>query len=640
MGLTTTETGMDMSPETVRQARMARAQAIVAAGGLDAALASGALPQYIDTTLSEALVLGLIRQGVLRCVGIFGHGSTEVGEVLRVYEAAGLVRTYAVRHETEATHAATALRWVTGEKAAVFCSIGPGPFHAIAGSLAPASDGLGVWFLLGDETTEDEGPNMQQIPKHQQGTLLQLCSTLGEAYCLHTPWALNTALRRGLATVDRPYRAGPFYLLLPLNTQPCPLPHFNLDELPQAPPPEAAPAADDGAYALAVEALLAAERVVVKVGGGARECGTTLAAFLDLADAVAVTSPLVSGVIPFDHPRNMTVGGSKGSLCGNYAMDEADLLVAVGTRAVCQSDSSRTGYPKAKQVININADMEDALHYNRAIPLVGDAARTLERLNDELRMRPPKRGGARSPWFDACREKRLEWDAFRQARYNTPTLHDAVWGREVLTQPAAIKAVTDWARANDAVCFFDAGDVQANGFQIVEDDRLGRTFTETGASYMGFAVSALLTTAMTAEPFYGVALTGDGSFTMNPQILIDGAMHGATGCIVVFDNRRMGAITGLQHAQYEAEHATSDTVAVDYVAWAKSVQGVAAFFGGYSIAELEAALLEAVAHDGLSLIHVPVYFGPDPLGGMGVFGRWNVGNWCGDVQALRHEIGL
>ena len=64
-----------------------------------------------------------------------------------------------------------------------------------------------------------------------------------------------------------------------------------------------------------------------------------------------------------------------------------------------------------------------------------------------------------------------------------------------MTQPAVIKTATDWARKHDAVNFFDAGDVQANGFQIVEDDRLGRTFTETEASYMGFAVSSLLATA-------------------------------------------------------------------------------------------------------------------------------------------------
>ena len=50
--------------------------------------------------------------------------------------------------------------------------------------------------------------------------------------------------------------------------------------------------------------------------------------------------------------------------------------------------------------------------------------------------------------------------------------------------------------------------------------------------------------------------------------------------------------------------------------------------------------MNAKAYPGLSLIHIPVYFGLDELGGMGVFGRWNVGNWVQATQALRHKIGL
>ena len=73
---------------------------------------------------------------------------------------------------------------------------------------------------------------------------------------------------------------------------------------------------------------------------------------------------------------------------------------------------------------------------------------------------------------------------------------DEVWQRPVLAQPAAIKIVADFAKEIGAAKFFDAGDVQANGFQIVEDDRTGDTFTETGASYMGFAASALLASAL------------------------------------------------------------------------------------------------------------------------------------------------
>jgi 3D-(3,5/4)-trihydroxycyclohexane-1,2-dione acylhydrolase (decyclizing) len=157
---------------------------------------------------------------------------------------------------------------------------------------------------------------------------------------------------------------------------------------------------------------------------------------------------------------------------------------------------------------------------------------------------------------------------------------------------------------------------------------------------MGFAVSALLATGVASTPFYALALTGDGSLVMNPQILIDGVQHGTRGCILLLDNGRMGAITGLQRAQYGEGFATWNTLKVDYLAWARAVPGLLALDGGRTVASIQAALEQAGYHTGLSLIHVPVYFGSNPLGGMGVYGRWNVGNWSEDVQALRHEIGL
>ncbi len=624
-----------------RAQRAQRAAAIAAAGGVENAMRSGALGPHIDTTVSEAVVLGLLRQDVRTFFCVLGHGSTELGEVLRAYHEAGLLRACAVRHETEAAHAATALRWVKGQKAAVITSIGPGAMHAFAGSLASASDGVGVWHIYGDETTEDEGPNMQQIPKHEQGLFLKLCSVMGNAYALHTPGALSTALRRGLNTVDDPHRAGPFFLLLPMNVQPQRISNFHVEELPVGAPPRLGPAADGGTYEEAAALIQAAARVVVKVGGGAHGAGAELIEFLELAGAVAVTSPLVSGVIRHQHDRNMLVGGSKGTLCGNFAMDEADLLVAVGTRFVCQSDCSRTGYPKAKHVVNINTDAQAATHYGRTIAMVGDAASTLRGLNEALRKRGTPQSKNKSDWLTQCADRRRAWESFKAERYAAPTIRDPLWGRPVLTQPAAIKIACDWAASHqDVVKFFDAGDPQANGFQIVEDDRLGRTCTETGASYMGFAVSALLATAVSHDPFYGLAISGEGSFTMNPQVLIDGTEHGAHGCILLLDNRRMGAISGLQWAQYKKDFATSDAVEVDYLAWARAISGVGAFDGGASAQTLTDALERAYGHKGLSMVHVPVYCGHDDLGAMGAFGRWNVGPWCQATQALRHEIGL
>ena len=421
---------------------------------------------------------------------------------------------------------------------------------------------------------------------------------------------------------------------MPMNTQAAWLGDFNLDELPVPQKIELGAAAGD--YVTAAHWIQEAERIVIKVGGGGRDAGAELVQLLDRSGGVLVHTPIATGCIPFSDPRNMSVGGSKGSLCGNFAMENADLLIAIGTRAVCQSDCSRTGYPGVKRVININADLEDATHYNRTLALVGGVRPTLTRLNQELGESPP----AKTKWLTNCAEKKAAWQVFKQERFDNPILPDDYWGKPILTQPAVIRIAEDWAKSNAIPCFFDAGDVQANGFQIVEDEHPGQTFTETGASYMGFAVSALLATGIASKPFYALALTGDGSFTMNPQILIDGAEHGARGCILLLDNGRMGAITGLQMDQYGQEIATANTIHVDYLAWARSIPGILALEGGDSPASLQNALLQAGSHAGLSLIHVPVYYGPDPLGGMGVYGRWNVGNWSEKVQTMRHEIGL
>ncbi len=616
-----------------------RARAINRAGGIDNALASGGIDDIVDVSLSEGLVLGLLRQGVRKYFAIFGHGSTDLGEVLRIYDEEGVTRTINCRNEVEMAHAATALAWQYGETCAVVTSIGPGALQAMAGSLAAASNGVGVYHIYGDETTQGEGYNMQQIPKEQQGLFGQIGALMGQSYVLHTPGALRDCMRRGTACVHHPYKAGPFYVLLPLNTQPQQT-RVNLATLPGMLTVPATAPADDNAYAGALDAIAASKRPVIKAGGGTRGHDDMVRRLAERIGAVVVQSPGSTGVLPDAHPLNMHVGGSKGSISGNYAMENADLLIAMGTRAVCQADCSGVGYPNAQAVININGDLSDLMHYANTVGLPGDISAVTSKLLDRVAASNSVDAAARSAWLAACAAQKQAWTSFKAERFSAEPMADEVWGRNVLTQPVAIKIAADHAGVLNAAKFFDAGDVQANGFQVVEDDRTGDTYTETGASYMGFSVSALLASAVADKPRYGVAFTGDGSFMMNPQILIDGVEHGVKGMIVLFDNRRMAAITGLQHAQYGEEFRTNDKVAVDYVQLASSVAGVKAVFAGYDRDGLRTALDEASKYDGLSLVHVPVYAGTDDIGGMGAYGSWNVGNWVDDVQAryLKQKI--
>ena len=620
--------------------RTDRAKILAEYGTIQKAVESGKLEQFQNISVSEALVLGLYNQRVTKFVGVFGHGSTDLAEVLREYEAEGLVRTFNVRHETAAAHAATTLKRLTGETPAVVTSIGPGAMQAFAGSLASASNGLGIYHIYGDETTHDEGFNMQQIPRNEQALFLKMCSTMGNAYALYEPKSIFTALRRGAVHTGKQGFSGPFFLLAPMNVQPTIIENCNLLELP-GPFTQPAPVSNDtSAYAAATDAVKKASRITIKIGNGARGAGKEVVQLAKLLDAAIVEGASSTGIVPYSEPRNMTVGGSKGSLSGNYAMNEADLVIVIGGRAVCQWDCSGTAWKNARTIINFNTDPYHAGHYNSTIAITGDAGANLRSWIQHLSENGYSESDGTSSWAKAIFQKRKEWEAFKQERYQCTTLFDPGWDREVLTQPAAIKLACVMADKKGAVKIFDAGDVQANGFQIVEDENENQTFSDTGASYMGLAVSGVFATAMSQDVPYAVAFSGDGSFMMNPQVLIDGVEHGARGCVIIFDNRHMAAITGLQKAQYGEKFKTWDRVAVDYVKMAESVSGVKAFFGGYTSEEFTDALQSAFAYEGLSIIHVPVYCGDDELGGMGVFGDWNVGNWCQRVQAEHHRIGL
>jgi 3D-(3,5/4)-trihydroxycyclohexane-1,2-dione acylhydrolase (decyclizing) len=600
---------------------------------LNQCIDNNALPKNIDVSLSEGIILGLLKQNVRKYFAIFGHGSTDFAEILRIYEEQGVTKTYNFRNEVEMAHAATALRWQYNEVPAVVTSIGPGALQAMAGSLAASSNGVGLYHIYGDETTYGEGYNMQQVPKREQDIYGKITALMSESHVFHTPESIRDAMRKGYLKTKHPYKAGPFYFMLPINTQPKVIKGLNLITLPGRDSLELKNNLNDDQVEAFEKIINKYENIVIKAGGGSVKFSKELTEFSEHLNAPVVLAPGSLGILPDAHENNMHVGGSKGSISGNYAMQNAKLLISIGSRSVCQSDCSGIGYPNAETVININADLSDMMHYNNTLGLNGDIGVILKQLNSALNSKKINRSNTKNNWIEDCRKKKKEWNDFKNRIYQNEVLKDDAFGRDLLTQPAAIKTAVDFSNKNKCVKFFDAGDVQANGFQISEDNEPSDTYTETGASYMGFSASAILASAIADKPKYPISFTGDGSFMMNPQVLIDAVYLGLKGMVVIFDNRRMAAITGLQYAQYEKEFKTNDGVEVDYVQMANSVKGVKGFFGGYNSKEFNTALEEAYKFDGLSVVHVPVYSGTDELGGMGAYGSWNVGNWCENVQA-------
>jgi len=222
--------------------------------------------------------------------------------------------------------------------------------------------------------------------------------------------------------------------------------------------------------------------------------------------------------------------------------------------------------------------------------------------------------------------------SFKTERERHPILMDAYWGAPVLTQPAAIRIATAWARHTAQSVSSDAGDVQANGFQIVEDDHPGQTFTEDRRFLHGLCGLGPAATAVASSPFYGGA---DRRWFLHHEPANPGSTAASMGRAAASCCSTTGAWAPLAACRKPVwqQLCHLNTLQVDYLRWASAIPGC--WSGGGSNPEaLQIALEEAGSHAGLTLIHLPVYYGPDPLGGMGGFTALERSNWCEDAAEI------
>jgi 3D-(3,5/4)-trihydroxycyclohexane-1,2-dione acylhydrolase (decyclizing) len=179
----------------------------------------------------------------------------------------------------------------------------------------------------------------------------------------------------------------------------------------------------DEALDAAVALIAKHERIAIKAGGGTRGADDAVRQLAERIGAAVVLSPGSTGVLPDNHPQNMHVGGSKGSISGNYAMENASLLVAIGTRGVCQADCSGVGYPAAEAVININGDLADLMHYANTVGLPGDVSAVIALAGARGSIERDQFGG------QGCMAGRVCGKETRMARLQAGTFRDTAAAR-------------------------------------------------------------------------------------------------------------------------------------------------------------------------------------------------------------------
>ena len=187
---------------------------------------------------------------------------------------------------------------------------------------------------------------MQQVCRSSERACSGVTAIMGRSTCCLRRKLLRDALRRGALTVIHlPTAPGRFICCcrstLSRNRSPSISPRCRDG------PRCRLGAAGTSEIEEAAKLIATSKRVAIKAGGGTRGHDAAIRRLVEAAGAAVVLSPGSTGVLPDAHAQNMHVGGSKGSISGNYAMANAEIVLIIGSRAVCQADCSGIGYKSA-----------------------------------------------------------------------------------------------------------------------------------------------------------------------------------------------------------------------------------------------------------------------------------------------------
>ena len=261
---------------------------------------------------------------------VFGYPG---GAVLPIYDAlfrSGRIRHILVRHEQAATHAAEGYARSTGKPGVVLVTSGPGATNAVTGITDALMDSIPIVVLTGQVPTALIGTDAFQeadtvgITRHcsKHNYLVKDPAQLGDV--LHEAFHIATSGRPGPVVVDIPKDV---QVATARYTKPGPIKHKTYR--PQV-------KADQASIEAAVDMLAAAERPILYTGGGIINAGPAASQLLhELAriSGAPVTSTLMGlGAFPASSPQWLGMLGMHGTYEANLAMNQADLIIALGAR--------------------------------------------------------------------------------------------------------------------------------------------------------------------------------------------------------------------------------------------------------------------------------------------------------------------
>jgi len=499
-------------------------------------------------TGAEILCETLTQLGVRH---IFGYPG---GAILPVYDAIGRSKLHhiLVRHEQGATHMADGYARASGGVGVAMATSGPGATNMVTGIATAMLDSSPVVCITGQVSSKLLGSDAFQevditgitMPITKYNVVVSkvedLARTLREAFLI--------------ANSGRP---GPVLVDITKDAQQASAEFDWEKSAPKLPPKRKRNNHDQAEFDRAVELLNSAKRPVILAGRGIMLSGAmqVFDRFVRSSDIPVAMTLLGIGCFPASDPLNLGMMGMHGEAWVNTAIQEADLLIAVGMRFDDRVTGDLRTYAKNARKIHIEVDRAE-INKNVKVDaaIVGDAGETLGNLLPHIQTRD------HSAWLAHIKELRGD-SAVRDIQSLPDSGH--LYAAHVIND---LWKVTK----GNAIVVTDVGQHQMWEAQYYHHDAPRTLITSGGLGTMGFALPAAVG-AKFARPQDEVwVVVGDGGFQMTMCELATIVQEKINVKIAIINNGYLGMVRQWQEFFYDKRYVATPMIAPDFVALANS----------------------------------------------------------------------
>jgi acetolactate synthase-1/2/3 large subunit len=497
----------------------------------------------IELNGSDILVKALQAENVKYLWGYPG------GAVLHIYDALykqDTIQHILVRHEQAAVHAADGYARATGDVGVALVTSGPGVTNAITGIATAYMDSIPMVIITG------------QVPTHAIGLdAFQECDTVGITRPIVKHNFLVKDVRDLVDVMKKAFhiaksgRPGPVVVDIPKDVSFKKTPYSGYPEQVEMRSYNPVRKGHSGQIRKALQLLLAAKRPFIYTGGGVlmSEASQELRTLVDMLGVPCTNTLMGLGAYPATDRKFLGMLGMHGTVEANNAMQNCDVLLAVGARF----DDRVIGNPKhfaqnERKIIHIDIDPSSISKRVKVdIPIVGDVKDVLTEMIGilrELGTKPDPKSLA--AWWETIEAWRAR-DCMKYDRGNS----------QVIKPQMVIETLWDMTKDADAYITSDVGQHQMWAAQYYKFDEPRRWINSGGLGTMGVGIPYAMGIKLAKPDSEVYCVTGEGSVQMCIQELSTCLQYNTPIKVIALNNRYLGMVRQWQEIEYSGRYSHS-----------------------------------------------------------------------------------